>query len=142
MKKLFNQAILFTLIGILCFAIDFSLYMLCIFCGISYLLAGIIGFVVSIIVNYYLNMKYVFIKRDDISERQAILIYFSLSVIGLGLNELVLYAYINIIYISINIHFMINNRDAAEVSAKIFATAVVTIYNFISRKFFLEKHHG
>ena len=49
-----------------------------------------------------------------------------LSVIGLGINELIMYVTVDLLIIN----YML---------AKIGATAIVMVYNFITRKLFLEK---
>ena len=139
MKQLLYQFIKFSFVGGLCFLIDFSLYTLCNFMGVPYLISGIIGFSVSVIVNYLLSMRYVFTGRDDISRRTEFTVFVILSVIGLGINELLLYLCIDQLYLNSSHLQGIINYHVAEMAAKIFATAFVTVYNFVTRKLFLEK---
>lgn len=54
------------------------------------------------------------------------MVFIILSVIGLGINELIMWIAVD----AFGIFYML---------AKIGATAVVMVYNFITRKLFLEK---
>lgn len=139
MKGLIAQFFKFGIVGGLCFLIDFGLYTLCNLIGVPYLISGVIGFTVSVIVNYYLSMHFVFRRRDDLSRRREFIVFVILSVIGLGLNELLLYICIDGIYDHSARLMCLMGHQTAKILAKIFATAVVTVYNFVSRKLLLEK---
>ena len=138
MKLLVMQFMKFGVVGTICFFIDFSLYTLCNFIGCSYLISGIIGFSISVIVNYLLSMKYVFVRRTDISRTREFIAFLILSIIGLGLNELILYICVDVIYKNwIFLQNLYGDR-ISEILAKIVATGIVMIFNFITRKKFLE----
>ena len=47
------------------------------------------GFTISVIINYILSMKFVFERRDDMDRKREFVIFVILSLIGLGLNELI-----------------------------------------------------
>ena len=98
-----------------------------------------IGFSVSVVVNYLLSMKYVFVRRDDLSRKKEFTIYLILSVIGLGLNELILYVCVDLIYGNWTQLQALMHPRAAELLAKIGATGIVMVYNFVTRKIFMEK---
>ena len=140
MKKLIDQFLKFGIVGFACFVIDFGIYtFLCDRLGVYYLIAGFWGFVVSVIVNYLLSMKYVFDHRDDLSRIKELFIFVILSVVGLGINELILYIFVDILCTRwIDISNLIS-RQNINMIAKIIATAIVMIYNFVSRKIILEK---
>lgn len=124
-NKLLNQILKFGVVGGLAFIIDYGiLYLLTEFCGIPSLLSAAISFIVSVIFNYILSIKWVF----DVNKKQTandIIVFMVLSTIGLGINELIIY-----IGNILGIYYMIS---------KIGATAIVMIYNFITRKIFVEK---
>lgn len=139
MNKIIQQFLKFGLVGVLCFFIDTGLYTACNLLGVPYLISGVIGFSVSVVVNYLLSMKYVFVRRDDLSRRKEFAIYLVLSVIGLGLNELILYICVDLIYGNwIWLRGLFSPR-AAELFAKLGATGIVMVYNFVTRKIFMEK---
>lgn len=140
MKQLIVQFIKFSFVGGLCFCIDFGLYALCNYIGIPYLISGMIGFTVSVIVNYILSMQFVFEGRDDLSKTREFILFVILSIIGLGLNELLLYLSVDQVYAKSEWLTGLISERIMEMIAKIIATAVVTIYNFVTRKAFLERH--
>ncbi len=139
MLNLIKQFLKFGVVGAICFFIDFGLYTFCNFIGCPYLISGVIGFVVSVVVNYLLSMKFVFERRDDISRKREFIEYVILSVIGLGLNELILYVCVDIIYGNWTWLQGLYGDRISEIVAKIIAAGLVMIYNFVSRKVFLEK---
>ena len=139
MKKLIAQILKFGVVGVISFIVDFTLYTTCNFLGCPYLISGLIGFIVSVIVNYLLSMKFVFERREDMSRQKEFIIYVVLSAIGLGLNELFLYICVDLIYQHSDFLMGLYGERIAEIIAKIIATGLVMIYNFISRKLILEK---
>lgn len=139
MKNIIQQFLKFGVVGVICFLIDFGLYTACNLCGIPYLISGTIGFCASVIVNYILSMRFVFVRRDDISRQREFITYVILSAIGLGLNELILYICVDMVYVNWGWLQGFLSRSGAELLAKIGATGIVMIYNFVTRKIFLEK---
>lgn len=128
MKKLIEQILKFGLVGILCFVIDYGLMIfLTEVLSINYLVSSGISFTVSVIVNYILSLKYVFKTKEDNNKFVEFLIFIILSVIGLGINQILMWLCVD----KLNIFYMIS---------KIGVTGVVMIYNFITRKLILEKH--
>jgi putative flippase GtrA len=95
------------------------------FTGLGYFASSAISFVVSVAVNYLLSMRYVFQGREELTPAQELTIFVALSLIGLALNQMIMWIAVEFFGIFYAI-------------AKIFSTMLVTIYNFISRKLFLE----
>lgn len=139
MKKLVEQIVKFGLVGVICTLIDFACYTGCNLMGIPYLISGIVGFVVSVIFNYILSMRYVFARREDISRKKEFIVFIVLSVIGLILNEFLLYICVDLVYMQVILLQKMFNQDIAQIVAKLCVTVVVMIYNFVSRKLILEK---
>lgn len=132
MKKLIVQFLKFGIVGGIAFVVDYGLMVFLkeVF-GMHYLVASFISFCVSVVVNYLLSMQYVFVSRDDIKKQAEFISFVILSVIGLGINELVMYLVADI---------MIGDKmEKGYLVAKIVATFVVMIWNFVTRKIFLEK---
>ena len=71
-------------------------------------------------------MLWVFDAKQN-KNTKGLLIFAILSLIGLGFNQALMYLGTEIL----DIHYMLT---------KIFATIIVMVYNFISRKIFLEKN--
>ena len=125
-NKLLMQILKFGVVGGTAFLIDYGIFtILSQLLNIHYLIASIISFSISVIYNYILSIKWVF----DVSKKQTskeFIIFIILSVIGLGLNSLIMYVSVDLM----KIHEMIS---------KIVATVIVMVYNFITRKIFIEK---
>lgn len=132
MKKLLEQIVKFGIVGIIAFVIDYAvLFVLAHFCGMDSIAAATISFTVSVIFNYIASMKYVFVGRTDQSKTQQFVIFIILSVIGLLINDGIMIL-LNNVLISLlpTFYYMFS---------KIVATAVVMVWNFITRKIFLEQ---
>lgn len=125
-SKLFKQLFRFGIVGGLAFLIDSGvLFVLTEYLNVYYLVSSVISFIVSLIFNYILSILWVF----DVKKKQTIKeisLFVILSVIGLGINQLVMYVGADIL----NIYYMI---------CKIISTFIVMVYNFITRKIFIEK---
>ena len=126
-KNLMRQIIRFAFVGGSAFVIDYGVMIfLTEMIGINYLISSGISFSVSVIYNDILSVHWVFDVAEDRSKRAEFVIFIILSVIGLGINQLVMWIAVDIF----RMFYMI---------AKIGATAIVMVYNFITRKLFLEK---
>lgn len=132
MKKLFIQILKFGIVGGIAFVVDYAIMVfLTEAFGVPYLISSFISFCVSVVVNYLLSMRFVFVSRDDIKKRTEFISFLILSVIGLGINELVMYLVADV---------MIGDKmKRAYLVAKLVATFVVMVWNFVTRKIFLEK---
>lgn len=127
MKKLIAQVLKFGVVGGTAFLIDYSIMIaLTEFFGINYLISSGISFVVSVIYNYILSVHWVFDVDKDGDKKKEFVVFILLSVIGLGLNQLLMWIFVS----KVHVFYMLS---------KIFVTAIVMIYNFVTRKFFLEK---
>ena len=145
-KKLIGQLIKFAFVGGTAFLIDFLITLLvsalCRKIGTSAeaaaAIGGVFGFTISLIYNYFMSMKFVFERRDDLNRKTEFLIFTILSLIGLALNEGILY-FGMVFCKSVLPQVYTEYPNYATAGVKIVATAIVMIYNFISRKLTLEK---
>ncbi len=127
MKKLIGQLWRFGIVGVICTVIDFGvLTFLKEVLSVHYLIANALSFTVSVVANYILSMKYVFHGKKETSRLREFLIFLILSVTGLLLNQLIMWGTVD----GLKIYY---------VAAKVIATALVMIYNFVTRKLFLEE---
>lgn len=125
MQKLLAQIMKFGIVGVIATVIDFGIMNLLHYgLGLNILIANTSGFIISLIFNYLASMKYVFAHKEGMSRREFI-IFVVLSVIGLALNDGIVLALNAGLGLEANI-------------AKICATALVMVYNFVTRKIFLE----
>ena len=92
------------------------------------LVASAISFCVSVIVNYILSMSFVF-KSKKQSKIKEFALFVILSIGGLCLNQLIMW--FGGIYTTV--HYL---------AVKIFAMIIVPVYNFVTRKIFLEAKDG
>ena len=101
-------------------------------------IGGFVGFTISVVVNYVLSMKLVFERKEDMSRRKEFVIFVILSVIGLGVNEVILLA-CSAVYEGSTALMEVFSDTLWFAASKVIATAIVMVYNFVSRKIFLEK---
>ena len=150
-SKLLRQIAKFGLVGVLCFIIDYVIYrvmMNLVFeaTGLSASVPGYIyisaavSFTVSVIVNYLLSMRFVFARRQDIGRSREFTVFLILSIIGLLVNEVCMYIGMDVIYEGWAwIRNLMTFDFAKNWFFKFGATGVVMVYNFITRKVFLEQ---
>lgn len=126
MKHLLEQILKFGMVGFLCFGIDYGLmaFLTEVF-HLHYLVSCSISFTASVAVNYLLSMKFVFRSGGRTDKKKEFLAFIILSTVGLGINQLVMVV-------------MVEATDIYYMISKIAATAIVMVYNFISRKILLE----
>ena len=115
------EIIRFCFVGGVSFLMDYSiLFVLTEFAGVYYLYSSAISFSITVVFNYWLCVIYVFKDAQKQSARRAI-IFFGTGVVGLGLNQLCMWFFVDVA----GLYYMI---------AKIFATAIVTIWNYITKR--------
>ena len=126
MKKIINQLFKFGIVGGIAFVIDYGLlYLLTEKIGIYYLVSSLISFSVSVIFNYIASVLWVFDVDKEKSKVRNFIYFIGLSIVGLGINELIMWGGVD----KLHIYYML---------VKLFAKAVVMVFNFITRKMFLE----
>ncbi len=148
MKKLIEQILKFGVVGVVCFGIDFAITTIvaavlrnqfAMGTGKAALIGAFWGFTISVIVNYILSMKFVFERKEDMSRKREFVIFTILSLFGLALNEIIIKVSIDVIYENWLWLKGFVGPGLVTAGAKIVATAIVMVYNFVTRKIFLEK---
>lgn len=126
MKKLLAQFMKFGIVGVMAFVIDygFMIFLTEVF-GVPYLISATVSFIVSVIFNYFASMRFVFKRKDDMSRKREFIIFVVLSVIGLVINDVFMWLMVDFLYIDYRI-------------SKIVVTFIVAVWNFVTRKIFLE----
>lgn len=119
------QLFRYTFVGGFAFVIDFgSLFVLTEFFHIYYLISAAIAFLLGLTTNYILSILWVFDKHKVQSRWMEFLIFGAIGLIGLGLNEVIIWFFTE----KIRLHYLIS---------KIISTIVVYCWNFFARKFTL-----
>lgn len=140
MKKLIEQILKFGVVGFLCFLIDFGITTgLTNVFGVHYLISKFLGFVISAIVNYILSIKFVFTQKKEMDKKKEFTVFLILSAFGLLINEAVMYACLDGAYVHSELLQAKISRELMVSVSSIIATGIVMVYNFISRKLFLER---
>lgn len=125
-ENLLIQIFKFGIVGGIAFLIDYIVLFCCKeFIGLSVLLSAAIAFTVSVIYNYIASVKWVFDVNREKSAKKNFVIFIILSIIGLIITEIIMWIGSDIM----KINYLI---------VKIIATAIVMVFNFITRKIFLE----
>lgn len=116
----------FALVGFASLAVEYALLAwLLRAMRMDYLTATTIAFIASIVVNYFLSMRYVFEHRDGVSRKREFTIFAALSAVGLGLNDLYMFIGVGLLNIG-------------TMACKLISTFFVTWYNYFSRRKFLD----
>ena len=121
----FFQLIRYTFVGGLAFLIDFgALYILTEFDHFHYLLSAGIAFILGLLTNYLLSIRWVFATRIIRDKKLEFIIFAVIGLIGLGLNEFFLWTFTDLL----DIHYLVS---------KILTTMLVYLWNFFARKLIL-----
>ena len=126
-ESLLIQIFKFVIVGGIATIIDWLIYFILYkFIKLEPIIANIISFSVSVIYNYYASCKYVFKVNKEKSKTRQFTEFIIFSLIGLGINELLIFIFVN-------------KLSWNAMLVKILATLIVMVFNFITRKKFLEK---
>lgn len=129
MRKLIEQFLKFGVVGTIAFCIDYGVLMLLSQAfDVDPVLSAAVSFCVSVVFNYMASMRYVFTHRADMSRSREFAVFIVLSAVGLVINEACMAAGVAVL-----------GTSALMVTVtKLFATAVVMVWNFFSRKKWLD----
>ena len=125
-NKLLMQIIKFISVGGIATVIDYVIFfILHELLGINTIISNIISFTVSVIYNYIASVKWVFEVDESKDKKQQFIIFIVFSILGLLINTGIVYLCTDIIKLY-------------SLIGKVIATSIVMIFNFITRKIFLE----
>ena len=89
--------------------------------------ASFIGFVCGALVNYFLSHRYVF--SSNLPHREAVLKFFTVAVVGLGINTMIMVAGVQML----NLHYLL---------VQVIATGLVLAWNFAGNKSWTFREKG
>ena len=126
-KALVVQLLRYAVVGGVAFVVDYgSLWLLTEVVGLHHLVSAAIAFILGLICNYVISTAWVF-GESKVSNRWVEFVIFSIiGVIGLGLNELIIYLCTDVC----GLHYMLS---------KIMSTVIIFFWNFFARRFILFK---
>ena len=126
-NKLAMQIIKFVIVGGIATIIDFIfLWFFKEIIGLPVLISNTLSFTISVTYNYIASIKWVFDVNKEKESRKQFLTFITFSILGLLLNNIILWICEDLL----KIYYLIG---------KVVATAIVMVFNFITRKMFLEK---
>ncbi len=116
------QLFRYLFVGSAAFIVDFiSLYMFTDVLSVYYLISAGIAFILGLIANYVLSISWVFNKRTLNNVWSEFMVFAVIGLVGLGLNELLIY-------------FFTEYADLYYLISKMFAAALILLWNFSARK--------
>ena len=95
------------------------------FFKLNTIVSNTLSFLISVIYNYIASVKWVFDVNKEKEAKKQFVIFMIFSALGLLLNDLIMFLCVD----KLNIYYML---------AKVIATMVVMVFNFVTRKMFLE----
>ena len=122
-----GQMLRYGIVGVIAFLVDYGLlWVLTEWVGLHYLVSAAIAFSVAFLCNYLLSIGFVFgLSRDD-GPWKNLASFLLIAVIGLGLNELIMYACSDLL----GLHYLLS---------KIVATVIVFFWNFLARRYLVVR---
>ena len=125
-ENLFIQIFKFTIVGGIATVIDFlSIFIFKEFLHIPVIISNTLSFCIATIYNYIASVRWVFDVDENKDKKKTFVTFIVFSVIGLILNDLIMWFTTDMF----QIYYLIG---------KIIATCFVMVFNFITRKIFLE----
>lgn len=126
LKELVIQIAKFGIVGVIAFVIDYGLFLLFTYVlSINYLVASGLSFTIATFFNFAASMRFVFAGKEGQTRTQQFVIFFVLSLLGLGLNQLILWMCVDLL-------------SWFAWLGKLIATVIVMVFNFVTRKILLE----
>ena len=119
---LFHETWKYLLVSIAALAVDYALLAgLTRIAGVEWQIAAAASFTAGLFVNYALSVTFVFKERRVKSRGVEFLGFFIIGALGLGINELVMKYFVEVIHVG-------------PLLAKIPATGVGFVFNFVARR--------
>ena len=121
-----RQFIKFGIVGASSAIIDWSIfYLLNLTFGVYYLIAKVLSFSVAVINSFICNRRWTF-RSQDPNRRKEFTKFLIIATVGLSINTLIMYIVVSVF-------------GQRKIVGLIFATGIVTFWNFLANKFYTFK---
>ena len=121
------QFLRYIIVGGCAFVADFCTVWLLKELGLHYLVAGVFGFLLGVTVNYILSKTLAFSgKKANMSREAEFILFIVISLIGLGLTELLMWAFTD----GLGLFYLLSKAIAA---------IIVLLWNFFAKKLMYRK---
>lgn len=121
-NNIFVQLFRYCFVGGISFLADTGIMSILVDFGLNKYFAVAIGFIVGLVINYFISKALVFKKeKTKVNNYTEFFIYGIIGIIGLGLTELLIYIFSDLMTLNLLL-------------SKIIAAAIVLIWNFAARK--------
>ncbi len=124
-KRTFKEFLLYLIVGVIATVSEWVIFFLLNKVALHYIIATAVAYILSTLVNWMAGRLLVFKKGKQSVLKEIGEIYIA-SIIGLLLNLLIMWVAVDLLC-------------ANEMMAKVLATALVFIYNFLVRKKWIYK---
>ncbi len=115
----------YVIVGGFSFVVDYGLlFVLTEYAGFHYIVSATLSFIAGLVVNYLLSTRWIFRNSKLSSTTVEFIIYGAIGVVGLVLNNILLYLFTDVLHI----HYMIS---------KLITAALVMGCNFVGRRVIL-----
>lgn len=157
MKKKSNNAVIqylkFIVVGSINAIVNYVAYAAVVFVGGHYVLATLVGFVLSVLSSYLINGKLVFERDEGVKGWQVLLrLYVVYAFSGLFLTTLLTWLFLDVLNLEEGVRSLgeairqsgvdMTDRKLAEYIAPCIVAVIVTPFNFVTNKFFAYKKLG
>ena len=120
--NIYLQFFRYIFVGGTAFVVDFFfLYFFSDICGIYYLISGVLSFIISVMVNYWMSTQWVFNQDGSNNRFMEFNMFLLISTIGLVFTEILLWFFTDIM----GMYYLIS---------KIIAAVIVLFWNFLARR--------
>lgn len=127
-SNVFVQLFRYVFVGGGAFIVDyFTLWLLADVVYVHYLLSAAVAFILGLIVNYLLSVRWVFNNGRLDNVWAEFFVFALIGIVGLGFNELIIYLCTGVLGIWIML-------------SKIISTGIVFLWNFFARKYILFRN--
>ena len=156
-KKKSNNAVIqylkFIVVGSINATVNYVAYAAVVFVGGHYVLATLVGFVLSVLSSYLINSSLVFERDEGVKGWQVLLrLYVVYAFSGLFLTTLLTWLFLDVLNLEEGVRSLgevirqsgvdMTDRKLAEYIAPCIVAVIVTPFNFVTNKFFAYKKLG